>query len=141
MNREVWADYDQCLRIESPDNDNDLPKIRGQFCHLDLPQTIPNWKDYRKNTINETLIERINFHLANMERQNISVPQKYQHLTKFEFNKQLVEDVIRANDFIKPFAKLPVTLCLPTTCSTKDIENTINKGLNQKLFSVFRYFL
>ena len=31
-------DYDLCLSVKSPEEGNDLPTIRGQFCWLDSQQ-------------------------------------------------------------------------------------------------------
>ena len=50
-------DYDLCLAVESPEEGNGLPKIRGKFCWLDSEQgLIPeNW-EHELIMLNESLM-------------------------------------------------------------------------------------
>ena len=122
------SDYDSCLMIESPTTSDDSTVIRGQFCHLDYPKILPNWEEYQNDPIKQDVFDKIKSGIKDLTKQAYHT-RSDNRMKNFTFTKPFFEDLVFMNEWSKTFAKLPVTLCLPTTCSTKDIEIAINKGL------------
>ena len=119
------SDYDMCLMIESPDTNGNSPEIRGQICHIDIPEILPTWEQYRKDPFERNMFDKIKFGI----KQLTQTYRSDNRMKNFTLRKNAFEDAVFINDWRKTFAKLPLTLCLPTTCSSKDIEKAINKGL------------
>ena len=130
------VDYDLCLKFESPETEQGLPVMRGQFCSLDMPGILPPWEKYRKNPINESIFTKIEQNKKeNLRKQNKSLA--IGRMNNDEITMQIMNDLIHDFDWGKDFFKLPTGLCLPNTCPAKDIERAINKGLFNKLNLVY----
>jgi hypothetical protein len=123
------SDYDSCLMIRSPATSDDTPVIRGQFCHLDIPQILPTWEQYQKDPIKQDVFDKIKMAIDEISKRTYHTSSE-NRMENFTLYKTTLEDMVFIVDWSKSFRKLPVTLCLPNTCSTKDIEKAINKGLN-----------
>ena len=119
-------DYDLCLSVESPVTKENQHIIRGQYCSIGLPHMMPTHKQYKANPLDQFVLDRINM-VIEKNRRNSSMQSKYK-LTQI-----MLEDITEVFDYGEKIAKVPMGICLPTNCSTQDIEKVINKGFQKMI--------
>ena len=115
------ADYDECLMWSSPSDEQ--PAISGQFCSISIQDMLIH--DYNKHisSMNDTLVTMA---FDKITTRYLSGPV---FTNGVKFNKKIFLGSNEALEWANKIKlTMPIGLCLPNTCSTKEIENVINKG-------------
>ena len=122
--------YDECLSFESPLFDTDLPKFKGQYCWLGIPDIVLNDKTYDELQL-EANITSINERISEMRtKRSKNEYNESSRMAAFSISRQLIHEFISINAYQKTFVTgLPVGICIPNTCRPQHIQYAINKSL------------
>ncbi|CAG2102495.1 unnamed protein product [Medioppia subpectinata] len=120
-----FGNYDQCMGIEGPDED-DKPKIRGQYCGIDvrdnlIVMSLP--REYVDN-LKQNLPKTDTFNYKNFFNQFFA---NYRRV----FYRMTADDMISGLEFIdnQLFQNMKILngFCLPTTCRPRDVSLALNQ--------------
>ena len=108
-------DYDLCLKIESPDDDNN-DKIYGKYCGLDINHLIPN-KHSIDTFDDKELVDIIN-------SKNVSFMNSKQ-IVEYKYDK--LASLLRLMYSDEKYNGRVGGICVPSTCSNDELTDAINK--------------
>ena len=111
----IDADYDLCLSIESPDDDNN-DKIYGKYCGLDINHLIPN--KHSIDTFDDK--ELVNY----VNSKNLTIINT-EDIFKLEHGQLL--SLLRSLFLYLPSNGRVGGICVPSSCSTHELTDAINK--------------
>jgi hypothetical protein len=121
--RTSFGEYDQCLDLTSPSVISG-PIIRGQYCLARILAPYPSSDSLNLNEIYDTSLESALIEAVESPLSDGVIPPMWRKLPKRM--GQLFIDML---EFEKG-ATFRFGLCVPSTCSPKDLEIAINKAVN-----------
>ena len=119
-----FGDYDQCLSIESPEEVG-KPKIIGQYCGIPLePFLSTDEKGFSPEMVE--MFQKDNLFVT-MLKQMFS--NMFRTLKKKNFDDWMTSVNFVDSSIVKSM-KFFNGLCLPSTCSPKEVANAVNQSRN-----------
>ncbi|CAG2173367.1 unnamed protein product [Oppiella nova] len=127
MSGPTFGNYDQCLSIESPDEE-DKPKFYGQYCGMDAkdnmdlnPHTMP--REYLEN-IGQKLPQNTAFNYKNFFNQFF---ENYRKVLYRMTPDDLLDGMEFAENQMFDNIRLMNGLCLPTTCNPVEVGKALTE--------------
>ena len=120
-------DYDECMAFQSPVTDE--PVITGQYCAVSLDSALPN--DWRKevDSFNNSLSKMLIHQIVNMDFFNKSNTNREIAAMRHLIRSKVFKEFDDANHWVdRSRFSVPISMCIPRTCSTTDIEQVVNNG-------------
>ena len=117
------GDYDQCLSIESP-TEGVNPKIKGQYCGVEIdPYLIFDTKQYPREVFANINFNKDGF-ATKLTRGLFSNSIRTQDRRTYE---DWLSVIAFMDTFFDKSTKIVHGLCLPSTCSPRDVSKAINE--------------
>jgi hypothetical protein len=105
-----FGNYDECLDTSSPESSEEL-LIEGQYCILKAILPFPKVNYYRKEVFDYEIVKSAKILFKDLE--------KYVAIGKMITGLNLLNGTLYR-----------LGLCIPSTCSAKEVENSINQSKN-----------
>ena len=127
------GNYDQCLSIESPDEE-DKPKIKGKYCSGDL-----SWiRSFKKEEMDAEVLNKLRDEA--FENGPINVRNFFNQLfgsyAPVLFGRNETKDLHYTMDYMEFVVPRDIKAaggyCLPTTCTTEDLSRALNNCKSTK---------
>ena len=121
-------DYDQCMSIQSPATDQ--PVITGQYCAISLDNVFPNDLINEANLFNDSLSKMFVNKMNNMSVASKWLKNKdIMAMFVVMLTSNVFKEIDAGGQWMNSFGlSAPISICIPRTCSTTDIEQVVNNG-------------